>query len=140
MNNYIKLDLVVLDEIGEVIKALIICFLLNQSKEIDRVKTQKWKQKFLAEMLKVNPKTVSRALKELKDNGYIDYEKQVCITKIILKDKALKWHISNFSGTNIRTKSPHHNANTSKEILSTDKQEKEFTKQEIYLKYLENNQ
>lgn len=139
MNNYIKLDLKVLEEIGDIRQAVIICFLLNQNKEIDKVKIQVWKKEYLSKMLCVSLKTIYNDLNKLKSDGYLDYER-VYNLKIELTDKTLKW-FGETTQQNIKTyhtQSNNHKDNTSQIILSTQK-EKELSIKDRYLKSIEEN-
>lgn len=90
MNNYIKLDLEVIGEIGDLRQAVIICFLLNQKKDIEKVKKQVWKKEYLAKILRVTPKTIYNDLTKLQDNGYLQYKRKYNL-QIELSDKSLKW-------------------------------------------------
>lgn len=139
MNNYIKLDLKVLEEIGDIRQAVIICFLLNQNKEIDKVKIQVWKKEYLSKMLCVSLKTIYNDLNKLKDNGYLKYER-IYNLKIELTDKTLKWFGETAQQTikPNNTQSNNHKDNISKLILSTPK-EKELSIKEKYLKSIEEN-
>lgn len=90
MNNYIKLDLEVIGEIGDLRQAVIICFLLNQKKDIEKVKKQVWEKEYLAKILSVTPKTIYNDLTKLQDNGYLQYKRKYNL-EIELSDKSLKW-------------------------------------------------
>ena len=90
MNNYIILDLEVIGEIGDLRQAVIICFLLNQKKDIEKVKKQVWKKEYLAKILRVTPKTIYNDLTKLQDNGYLQYNRKYNL-EIELSHKSLKW-------------------------------------------------
>ena len=94
---YIKLDLELLEEIGDFRQCGIICFLLNQSSKIKEVKTQKWQQTTLAKLFKCERRAIGRDLQKLKANGWLKYEEsnylQLRTTEITLTEKALAYKV-----------------------------------------------
>ena len=92
---YIKVDLDLFEEIGDFRQCGIICFLLNQNKEKDKVKYQKWKQTELAKIFKVTPRTIYNDLQKLQKEGWLIYKesfyKNLKTTQIELTENALKW-------------------------------------------------
>lgn len=94
---YIKLDLELLEEIGDFRQCGIICFLLNQSSKIQDVKTQKWQQTTLAKLFKCERRAIGRDLQKLKANGWLKYEEsnylQLRTTEITLTEKALAYKV-----------------------------------------------
>lgn len=92
---YIKIDLDLLEKIGDFRQCGILSFLLNQSNEIEKVKTQKWQQTTLAKMFKCSPRTIYNDLSKLEKEGWISYEqttyKNLTTTQITLTDKSLRW-------------------------------------------------
>lgn len=94
---YIKVDLKLLEEIGDFRQCGIICFLLNQSSKIEDVKTQKWQQTTLAKLFKCERRAIGRDLQKLKANGWLKYEEsnylQLRTTEITLTEKALAYKV-----------------------------------------------
>lgn len=91
--SYVKLNLELLKDVGDIRQTAILCFLLYQPKE--DIKVQQWKQSYLAEILKCERKSISRDLKKLHDGGWLTYResnyKQLRTTEITLTEKALKY-------------------------------------------------
>lgn len=134
---YIKVDLDLFEEIGDFRQCGIICFLLNQNKEKDKVKYQKWKQTELAKIFKVTPRTIYNDLQKLQKEGWLIYKesfyKNLKTTQIELTENALKW----FEGKQIinnknNTHQPSQN-NNDDEFLQKAKSESEK-----YLEYINN--
>ena len=94
---YIKVDLELLEEIGDFRQCGIICFLLNQSSKIQDVKTQKWQQTTLAKLFKCERRAIGRDLQKLQANGWLKYEEsnylQLRTTEITLTEKALAYKV-----------------------------------------------
>lgn len=94
---YIKLDLELLEEIGDFRQCGIICFLLNQSSKIQDVKTQKWQQTTLSKLFKCERRAIGRDLQKLQANGWLKYEEsnylQLRTTEITLTEKALAYKV-----------------------------------------------
>lgn len=109
--NYIKLNLELLKDVGDIRQTAILCFLLYQPKE--DIKVQQWKQSYLAEILQCERKSISRDLKKLQDNGWLTYResnyKQLRTTEITLSERALKYKEE--------THTPNHQNKINKEIL-----------------------
>lgn len=93
--SYIKINLDLLEEIGDFRQCGILSFLLNQSNKVEKVKTQKWQQTTLAKMFKCNPRTIYNDLSKLEKEGWLSYEqttyKNLTTTQIALTDKSLRW-------------------------------------------------
>ena len=135
--SYIKLDLDLLEEIGDFRQCGIICFLLNQNKEKDKVKYQKWKQTELAKIFKVTPRTIYNDLHKLQKEGWLIYKesfyKNLKTTQIELTENALKWFkskqiINNKNNTHQPTQN-----NNNDEFLQKAKSELEK-----YVEYINN--
>lgn len=94
---YIKVDLELLEEIGDFRQCGIICFLLNQSSKNADIKTQKWQQTTLAKLFKCERRAIGRDLQKLKANGWLNYKEsnylQLRTTEITLTEKALAYKV-----------------------------------------------
>lgn len=93
--SYIKVDLDLLEKIGDFRQCGILSFLLNQSNEIENVKTQKWQQTALAKIFKCDRRAIKRDLDKLQNNGWLTHKesnyKQLRTTEITLSEKALTY-------------------------------------------------
>lgn len=95
--SYIKLDLDLLEQIGDFRQCGIICFLLGQDKNKENVRVQKWQQTTLAKLFKCERRAIGRDLQKLKANGWLNYEEsnylQLRTTEITLTEKALVYKV-----------------------------------------------
>ena len=134
--SYIKVDLDLLKKIGDFRQCGILSFLLNQSNDIENVKTQKWKQTTLSELFKCSPKTIYRDLNKLEKDGWLSYEqttyKNLTTTQITLSEKALSYKKSQAIEEKVKNTQPSH---IKKREIKENKGEQK-TRAQIYTEHI----
>lgn len=133
--SYIRIDLDLLEEIGDFRQCGILSFLLNQSNEIEKVKTQKWQQTTLAKLFKCSPRTIYNDLSRLENEGWLSYEqttyKNLTTTQITLTNKCLRW----FNDLAIKQKKNTQPSQSEKYKIEENKGGQK-TRAEIYKEYI----
>ncbi len=136
--SYIKVDLELLEEIRDSRQCMILSFLINQSNDIENVKTQKWKQTTLAEMFKCSPRTIYNDLNKLEKDGWLTYQKsnymQLRTTQITLSKKALSYREPQGKEEKVKNTTPSRNSRAkarASEQMSAANKYLEFIKNEM---------
>lgn len=144
---YFKFNVELMQQISNIRQAAIISFLVNQEKEGEELRTQKWQQTYLADIFNCEASTIWRDLKQLKENGWLDYEQtkynNSISTKITLSEKALKYRVIDKNlkrdyqrkEHEIKNKTNNHQANISEDVLTTNKVVK-ISRAQQYLNYI----
>lgn len=134
--SYIKVDLDLLEEIGDSRQCMILSFLINQSNEIENVKTQKWKQTTLAKMFKCSPRTIYNDLNKLEKDGWLTYQEsnymQLRTTQITLSEKALSYKEPQAKEEKVKNTQPSQSIKREKEETKGEQK----TRAQIYREYI----
>lgn len=146
---YVNVDFEIIKDVGDLVEANILCFLLNQDRQIEKVKRQKWQQTKLSELFCIDRRKVKKVLDGLTEKGYITYERDETkwnkTTIINLTEKALKYKQK--GKTNEFAEVPKHvvirktttTHKPSNNISMADIKVKPLTIQEKYLNIVNNN-
>ena len=132
--SYIKVDLDLLEEIGDFRQCGIICFLLNQ--KIENVKTQKWKQTTLAKIFKCDRRAIKRDLDKLQNSGWLTYGesnyKQLRTTEITLSEKAISYKESQTKEEKVKKHQPSQSIKREKEETKGEQK----TRAQLHIEYV----
>lgn len=145
--SYLKVDLDLIKEIGDIRQANLISLLINQDKSGDELNTLKWQQTKLSDILQVNTKTINRDLIKLQNDGWLNFKqslyKNLTTTEITLTEKALKYkivdkeQIENINATSTKiNKRVNKQTQTPSKFNITDISNKQLTEKEKYLLYI----
>ena len=146
---YVNVDFEIIKDVGDLVEANILCFLLNQDRQTEKVKSQKWQQTKLAELFCIDRRKIKKVLDGLTEKGYITYERDETkwnkTTKIDLTEKAIQYKQK--GKANEFKEMPKHvvvrkTATThtpSNNISLADNKIKPMTMQEKYLNIVNNN-
>ena len=146
---YVNVDFEIIKDVGDLVEANILCFLLNQDRQTEKIKSQKWQQTKLSELFCMDRRKIKKVLDCLTEKGYINYERDETkwskTTKITLTEKAIQYKQK--GKANEFTEMPKHivirktttTHTPSNNISLADNKIKPMTMQEKYLNIVNNN-
>lgn len=130
-----------ISDVGNLRHGMLLNFLLSQPQIGDKLKTQTWKQTYLAKLLICHPNSIQTDLNKLQDDGWLKYKranyKQLTTTEIELTDKTLSYLIGVAEPKKKKVYTNKHNTPPNENILNSEINE--LTENDIIEYYSDNN-